>query len=77
VCFTRVTEQIPAILPLGTARTSAVDAASHPRAFSHSLGPKKPRQLAARKAAYCGEAAAPVCGHFLKPARFSDLLWVP
>src|SRR5258708_1482609 len=38
------------------------------------IGPKKPRQLAARKAAYRGEAAAPVCGHFLKPARLSDLL---
>ncbi len=44
-------------------RKFVLRAASRPNQieFSHGLGPKKPRQLAARKAAYCGEAAAPVC----------------
>jgi hypothetical protein len=30
----------------------------------------------AREAAYWVKAAAPVCGHFLEPARLSDLPWV-
>ena len=32
--------EIPAILPLGTAKTSAIDAASHPQGFFTQPGPK-------------------------------------
>jgi hypothetical protein len=48
-------EQIPAILPLGTAKTSAVDEASHPpRAYSHNLGPRLPSLAMQQVGSYLG-----------------------